>query len=177
MMKHSRYKSALLSALLLLLSAAGFAAQDPAQAGKPKAAAAANAPAVAASASSPAATATPQAGKTAHPLPAPSAIETQTGIQIAQVGITASGGLVDVRFKVLDAAKAKALLGDPANAPQLVVGDQPPLMAPHHALRGARFAQGQVFYILYPNQRQAVKPGVPVTVALGQARLGPVKAQ
>jgi hypothetical protein len=101
----------------------------------------------------------------------------QAGIQIAQVGLTAQGGMVDVRFKVLDAAKAKALLGNPANAPMLIAGNQPPLHPPHHALKGARFAPGQVFYILYPNARGAVQPGVEVSVAMGDARLGPVKAQ
>lgn len=112
-----------------------------------------------------------------HAWPAPTALEVQTGIQVAQVGVTAQGGLVDVRFKVLDAAKAKALLGNPSNAPMLVTGDQPPLHPPHHALKGAKFAPGQVFYILYPNSRGAVKPGVEVTVAMGDARLGPIKAQ
>lgn len=112
-----------------------------------------------------------------HDLPAPTAPEVLAGIQIAQVGLTAQGGMVDVRFKVLDAAKAKALLGNPANAPLLIAGGQPPLHPPHHALKGARFAPGQVFYILYPNARGAVQPGVEVTVAMGDARLGPVKAQ
>ena len=112
-----------------------------------------------------------------HDLPAPTALESQAGIQIAQVGLTAQGGMVDVRFKVLDAAKAKALLGNPANAPMLIAGNAPPLHPPHHALKGARFAAGQVFYILYPNARGAVRPGVEVTVAMGDARLGPIKAQ
>jgi pyruvate/2-oxoglutarate dehydrogenase complex dihydrolipoamide acyltransferase (E2) component len=173
-MNHGHCKTALVSALLLL-PAAGFAAQG-AQARAAKAASAASAPAVAASASNPAAAAA-AASKKAHELPAPSELETQAGIQIAHVGLTASGGLVDVRFKVLDATKAKTLLGDAANAPQLIVGDMPPLVAPHHALRGARFGQGQMIYILYPNQRQAIKPGVAVTVAMGEARLGPVTAQ
>ncbi|MDO8456518.1 MAG: hypothetical protein Q7T07_06365 [Burkholderiaceae bacterium] len=110
-------------------------------------------------------------------LPPPSALETQYGIQITQLGLTASGGLVDVRFKVLDAAKARKLLGNPANAPMLIAGDKPPLMAPHNALRGAKFGQGQVIYILYPNLRSAIKPGTEVTVAMGEARLGPVTAQ
>ncbi|MEP7294955.1 MAG: hypothetical protein ABI702_02120 [Burkholderiales bacterium] len=113
----------------------------------------------------------------AHPLPAPSELEKQYGLQIAHVGLTAAGGLVDVRFKVLDAAKAKALLGNAANAPMLIAGDRPPLMAPHHALHGARFSNGQMFYILYPNTRSAIQPGVEVTVAMGPARLGPVTAQ
>lgn len=110
-------------------------------------------------------------------LPPPSAAETQTGIQVTKVGVTASGGLVDLRLKVLDAAKARALLADPANTPSLLVGDKPPLMAPHHALKGGRFSDGQVMFILYPNVRGAVQAGVPVTVAMGTIRLGPVTAQ
>lgn len=117
------------------------------------------------------------ATKIAQPLPPPSAMESQVGIQIAHVGLTASGGLVDLRFKVLDAAKARALLGKPANAPMLIANDIPPLMPPHKALHGARYSQGQVVYILYPNLRGAIKPGVEVIVAMGDARLGPVTAQ
>jgi hypothetical protein len=117
------------------------------------------------------------AAKAEHPLPAPSALETQYGLQIVQVGLTASGGLVDLRFKVLDVAKARALLGNPANAPMLIAGDKPPLAPPHHALRGARFGQGQVVFILYPNLRGAIQPGTEVVVAMGNARLGPVLAQ
>jgi hypothetical protein len=115
--------------------------------------------------------------KTVKSPPLPSALEVQYGIQITQLGLTASGGLVDVRFKVLDAGKARKLLGNPANAPMLMAGDKPPLMAPHNALRGAKFGPGQVFYILYPNLRSAIKPGTEVTVAMGEARLGPVTAQ
>jgi hypothetical protein len=110
-------------------------------------------------------------------LPPPNETELKYGIQIAQLGLTAAGGLVDVRFKVLDPAKVKSLLSNPANAPMLYAGDKPPLTPPHHALQGARFSQGQVFYILYPNLRGAVQPGVEVTVAMGDVRLGPVKAQ
>jgi outer membrane murein-binding lipoprotein Lpp len=110
-------------------------------------------------------------------LRAPSEMESQYGIQVAHIGLTAAGGMVDARFKVLDATKAKILLGNPANTPMLVASDLPPLMAPHHALRGAKFATGQIFYILYPNSRGAVQPGVPVMVAMGDVRLGPVTAQ
>jgi hypothetical protein len=110
-------------------------------------------------------------------LPAPNAQETQAGLQITHIGLTASGGLVDLRLKVLDAAKARALLGNAAAMPMLLAGDQPPLMPPHKALHGARYIQGQVVYILYPNLRGAVKAGAEVTLALGDLRLGPVTAQ
>jgi hypothetical protein len=117
------------------------------------------------------------AAKPAQPVPAPTAQELQAGIQIAHIAATASGGLVDARFKVLDAAKAGALLGDAANTPTLIAGDKPPLMAPHHAMKSAHFAKDQIFFILYPNLRGAVQPGTQVTVAMGATRLGPVTAQ
>ena len=119
---------------------------------------------------------TPLTPKPAPQIPPPGALEMHYGIQVTQISLTASGGLVDVRFKILDAAKARALLGNAAQTPVLIAGDNPPLMAPHNALRGARFGQGQVFYILYPNLRSAIKPGGEVTVAMGEARLGPVIA-
>lgn len=159
-------------ATLLLLALSGCASHEGIDA---RAATPASAPQVAAATAQ--RSAEPQGAPPAHVLPAPSVLETQTGIQVTQVGLTAQGGLVDVRFRVLDATKVRALLGDPANVPTLIAGDKPPLMAPHHALKGARFAKGQVFYILYPNVRGAVQAGAPVTVAMGPVRLGPVTAQ
>ena len=123
------------------------------------------------------ATTPPPAPKPLQALPPPSELELQVGIQVAHIALTASGGLVDARFKVLDASKATALLADPANVPMLIAGDKPPVMAPHHALKGARYAKDQVFFIIYPNTRSAIQPGADVMVAFGAARLGPVKAQ
>lgn len=161
-MKNACYKISLMAAMLSM--AGGCATQDV-QAG------------VHAEAAKSLAAVAPQTARAKVEIAPPSALETQYGIQIMQLGLAASGGLVDVRFKVLDAVKAKALLGNSANAPMLIAGDKPPLMAPHNALRGARFGQGQVFYILYPNLRSAIKPGVEVTVVMGEARLGPVTVQ
>lgn len=114
---------------------------------------------------------------TLQSLPPPSEAEARSGLQVAHIGVTASGGLIDARFKVLDAAKAKAALAQPENAPRLLTSGAPPILAPHHALRGARFSQGQVFYIMYPNTRSAVKPGADVTVALGEVSLSSLKAE
>jgi hypothetical protein len=110
-------------------------------------------------------------------LPPPSEDETRYGLQVAQVGMTAGGGLVDLRLKVLDAAKASKLLGNPANAPMLIAGSSPPLQPPHHAFRGAKLGDGLVLFVLYPNVRGAVRHGTEVVVALGDVRLGPVTVQ
>ncbi len=138
--------------------------------------AAANASPVAAT-TPPSDRAVPHLSKSKHPLPPPSELEARHGIQITQIALTAAGGLVDLRFKILDAAKARKLLGDAANVPSLIVGENPPLVAPHHALRGAKFGEGVIFYILYPNARNVIKTGVEVMVAMGDVRLGPVTVQ
>lgn len=118
-----------------------------------------------------------QAAKANPRVAAPSELETQYGIQITQIGLTASDGLVDVRFKILDATKARKLLGVPANAPLLISGNNPPLSPPHHSMHGAKFGDGLVYFILYPNVRGAIKHGAEVTVAMGDVRLGPVIVQ
>ena len=159
-----------LVAMLLPLLAVGCATQgDKSAAGK--------AAAPAAAAPHAATAATPATPKPVQPLPPPTDAETQAGIQVVHIALAASGGLVDARFKVLDAAKATELLADAGNTPSLIVGDKPPVMAPHHALKGSRYTQGQVFFIIYPNTRSAVQPGTEVMVAIGPVRLGPVKAQ
>ena len=168
-----RHRRFTLVAVLLPLLAVGCATTQSGQsaAEKPPAAGASAAPHPAM------ATTPPSAPKPLQPVPPPTELETQVGIQVVHIALTASGGLVDARFKVLDASKATALLANPANAPLLIAGDKPPVMAPHHALKGARYAKDQVFFIIYPNTRSAIQPGIDVMVAIGAARLGPVKAQ
>jgi len=107
----------------------------------------------------------------------PTLQEIEAGIQVTHIGVTASGGLVDARFRVLDPGKVNTLLGNAANAPALVAGDLPPLMAPHHSLKGGRYAKYQVFVVLYPTMRQAVRSGAAISVAFGPVRIGPVTAQ
>jgi hypothetical protein len=172
---------ALLSALLPLV-VGGCAVQSGATAGPASPAASASQVAASTQPTASAAAQTPstsqQQAVKAIPHPAsPSALETQYGIQITQIGLTAADGLVDVRFKILDAAKARKVLGDAANAPVLIAGNNPPLTPPHHALHGAKFGDGHVFFILYPNVRSAIKHGAEVTVAMGDVRLGPVTVQ
>ena len=173
--KGGQRQGALMVTALLALALSGCATQGGSATGVVGKAAA---PAVV----SPPAAATTAAQSASGPRPAPALappteLELQAGIQIAHIGITAAGGLVDARFKVLDPVKAGVLLANPANAPMLIAGDKPPLMAPHHAIKGSHFAKDQLLMILYPNTRGAVQPGAAVSVALGGTRIGPVTAQ
>ena len=44
-------------------------------------------------------------------------------------------------------------------------------------MHGGRVTKDQMLFVMYPNIRKAVEPGVEVYVAFGATRLGPVKAQ
>ena len=113
-----------------------------------------------------------------QPLPPPTPVEQRCGVQVVRVAVTAAGGLVDLRLKILDAAKARKRIMDPANPPFLIPeGSEYPLSAPRHALKNIRFVDGVADYILYPNVRSAVKRGTKFVVALGGLHLDPVTAQ
>ena len=104
------------------------------------------------------------------------ALEAQYGLRVNQVAVTAAGGLVDVRLKVLDAEKAKQLLKDAASYPALMVaGSDAILTAPEESkAQELKLENGGMIMLLFPNTRNAVKPGANVAVLFGDIRLEPV---
>jgi hypothetical protein len=108
-----------------------------------------------------------------------SALEEQYGLNIYLVGVTAAGGMVDFRMKVVDAEKARLLLQEKANYPVLFVNDSAiTLKAPEESqAQETQFNNGDMIHILFPNSQNAVKPGSKVTVIFGNTRLEPVVAQ
>jgi len=114
----------------------------------------------------------------AQPLPPPTAAEKRCGVQVLRATVAAAGGLVDLRLKILDAAKARKRIMDPAHPPLLIPeGSGMPLKAARDALKNLRFVDGAANYILYPNVRGAVKPGSKVVLALADQRLDPIRVQ
>lgn len=105
-----------------------------------------------------------------------SALEAQYGLRVNLIAVTAAGGLVDVRLKVVDAEKAKQLLKDAASYPGLVVsGSDAILTAPEESrAQGLKPASGELITLLFPNARNAVKPGTKVAITFGDIRLEPV---
>src|SRR3989304_1967752 len=91
------------------------------------------------------------------------AFEDRYGIRITLIGVTAAGGLIDFRFKVLDAEKAEPLMRDPANLPALIVEDSGvTLKAPEGMVRNLELNNGSAYFILYSNVPEAIKPGTSV---------------
>ena len=108
----------------------------------------------------------------ARPLVSASGLADRSGVKITQVAVTGDGGLVDLRFTVVDANKA-ATLHDPANPPAvvdqrtgLVVKDL--LMSHAHT---SPFKAGVTYYLVFNNPGNWVHRGDKVAVLLGNARV------
>jgi hypothetical protein len=98
-------------------------------------------------------------------------IEAEWGIQITHVAVTADGGLIDFRFRVVDPEKAGPLL-TLAKRPVLVAEDSGAvidhLMHPPHS---HDLVPGRVLYLIYNNTGGAIRRGAAVSVVLGDLRL------
>ena len=108
----------------------------------------------------------------ARPLVSGSGLVERSGVKITQVAVTGDGGLVDLRFTVVDPNKA-ARLHDPAKPPAvvdqrtgLVVKDL--LMSHAHT---APFKAGVTYYLVFNNPGNWVHRGDKVAVLLGDARV------
>ena len=108
-----------------------------------------------------------------------STLEKAHGIRITQIAVTGGGGLVDLRFTILDPAKARTLFQDHGTPPRLLVeGSTVELQAPMHgAMRNVRLQKDAAGFIIYPNARSAIQPGTRVAVAFGDVRLEPIAAK
>lgn len=94
------------------------------------------------------------------------------GVRITRVAVTGGGGLLDLRFQVLDPNRANSV-HDAATPPAvidegtgLVVRDL--LMS--HAHTG-KYTAGETYYLVFENPGNWVRRGSKVTVLLGQAQV------
>lgn len=101
------------------------------------------------------------------------------GIDVTLVAVTAAGGLVELRYQVVDPDKADRVVHDRALSPALVVehSGQTLVMAapPHH--HGAELRLGGTYFFLMANARNAIHRGDEVTLVIGDARLEHITAQ
>ncbi len=103
----------------------------------------------------------------------------RTGINVSLIAVTAAGGLIEFRYQVVDPDKAERMLHDPAQLPVLVVEDTGATLAirstPHRHARNLEL--GGTYFFLIANAHNAVRPGSPVTLVMGDARLEHLVAQ
>jgi hypothetical protein len=112
-------------------------------------------------------------------VPESAAVESQYGVRLVGVDITASGGMIQLRYQVLDLDKSAALHPSADEAPVVVVVDADgheyadPGIAGHTHVAGVA-AAGGYDRILLANARGGVHAGDRVTVRFGDLELSGV---
>jgi hypothetical protein len=95
------------------------------------------------------------------------------GINVAMIGVTAAGGLIDFRYQVVDPDKANPIVHDLNLFPKLIVEDTGATLAmrslPHN--HKAELQLGGTYFFLLPNAANALHKGSRVTLVIGDARL------
>ncbi|SBT40050.1 hypothetical protein [Micromonospora auratinigra] len=102
-------------------------------------------------------------------------LEAATGIRFTQAAVVGDGGLVELRYVVLDTQKASAFQNDTKHPPRLrnersgKLAWRAALMKQGHELR-----PGQSYYLLYLNNDSAIRRGDKIEITSGQRHLAHV---
>jgi hypothetical protein len=106
-----------------------------------------------------------------------SAFVQATGIRITRVAVTAGGGVIDLRFQVVDPSKADVVHGEGALA---VVDEQSGLALTrpfHFHSSDTRFRAGSTYYELLVNRSGLIEAGDSVAVRVGKTTLAHLRAR
>lgn len=105
-------------------------------------------------------------------------LESEFGVRFDLVGVTAAGGLVEIRFTVLDPVKAKMLFHDPSAQPTLFIADRGAVLRMKKGMGHALdLIGGARYFFLFPNANGVVQSGTPVSIVIDDIRLEPIAAQ
>jgi hypothetical protein len=105
-------------------------------------------------------------------VPQSAELESSLGVRFTQAAVVADGGLVELRYVVLDVQKASRFQADTKHPPLLKserrnkIAWRAALMRQGHQLRA-----GQAYYLLYLNNDNAIRPGETLEVNTGSRRL------
>ena len=108
-----------------------------------------------------------------------SELESKYGLRVNLVAVTAAGGLVDVRMKLVDAEKAKLLLSDKSNFPSLWIEDKQVSIALSDEVisQEITFENDASLYLMFPNAGSSMQTGTDVTIRFGTVALEPIIAK
>jgi hypothetical protein len=105
-------------------------------------------------------------------------LEADYGVRFDMVAVTASGGLVDLRFTVVDEAKAKGLFHDTATSPALFVEGRGAVLRTRKGMNHTlSLLTGGRYFVLFSNAGGVVQPGTQVSVVIDNIRLEPITAK
>lgn len=105
-------------------------------------------------------------------MPTSDEIEAQFGVRFNFVAVTAEGGMVELRYRVLDVGKAANFGHYTETSPLLLDEDTGKMVdVTIMGLHNHRVEPGRTYYVLYRNTESAVKSGRPVTIQIGDLKL------
>ena len=118
-----------------------------------------------------------------HPLPetiiSAQTLEEEYGVQMYLVAVTAAGGMVDVRYRIIEPDKAAKLV-DPEDGgimPMVYVQNGDIMLMPDMHMRTQQLIADRMYFTLIPNTQNAVHRGTIVTVSFGVVALEPMIAR
>jgi hypothetical protein len=104
-------------------------------------------------------------------------IEEKFGVRFTFVAVTAGGGMVELRYRVLDEGKAANFGHYTETAPMIIAEDTGKIVdVTIMGLHNHRVEPGRMYYVLYRNTESAVVSHRPVTIAVGDLTLEHVVA-
>jgi hypothetical protein len=106
-------------------------------------------------------------------------LEEKYGLRVNLLAVTAAGGMVDLRLKIVDGDKARLLLQDKKNFPALLVSDNNLMLITDADTQSQeiKFDPNGDLFLMFPNSGNAVKPGSAVMVVFGGINLEPISAR
>jgi hypothetical protein len=111
-------------------------------------------------------------------MPISTAIEEQFGVRFTGMHLVGRNGLVDLRYRVVDAGKAKNF-GHYTETSPLIIDEESGsfIEVTIMGLHNHRVETGRGYYILYRNTGDALHVGSKVTVQVGDQRLEHITVQ
>ena len=105
-------------------------------------------------------------------MPASPEIEEKFGVRFSLLAVTADGGMIELRYRVIDEGRAANFGHYSETAPMLIAEDTGQVVdVTIMGLHNHRVEPGRQYYVLYRNTGGAIESGRPVTIALGDLKL------
>lgn len=109
-------------------------------------------------------------------MPISAEMENKFGVRFTDLRLAGRGGLVDLRYRVVDADKAKNFGHYTETSPLLIAEDGGKVEVTIMGLHNHRVEAGRIYYVLYRNTENVIKPGSLVTIRVGDLQLTNVVA-
>ena len=106
-------------------------------------------------------------------------LEKTHGLRPTLIAVTAAGGMVDVRLRIVDVEKARSLLQDKKNFPTLLVKGSNTILNVSEETKSQeiKFEPDGNLFLLFPNSGGTVKHGTSVTLVFGNTALEPIQVK